>query len=357
MNREESLIQKQQWVIRRLGAFADIVEPIISETEDQRWHYRNKVCLAADYIDSQWNIGVRRRDDVVPISNCPVHSYRVNQNIQLLTAVLPPKQYFPLSYFMQSGNQLTLVVKQRELPEMQWLTEDVIAQLSKNSVDGFWLHMHPSAGKKVTGKGGWHLVYGQPRSTNENGLLYGPASFQQVLPELYEQSLKLATSFLAPEPGNHIIDLYCGIGASLREWIRAGATTYGVELSGEALECAAVNAPGTILLRGTCAQRIPQLNEFTANLLHQRKPVLVYANPPRTGLETEVSGWLARVLRPEKIAYLSCNAATLYRDLSIFSQNQFRVKSIIPFDFFPQTLHVEMLALIENELVDAGFSR
>lgn len=351
MNREVSLRQKQDWILHRLGEFSESVEPIGSVSNEKRWNYRNKVCLAVDYQNNEWIIGIHRRDEVVPVQNCPVQHFSVNQNMRLLTDSLPPKKDFPLSWFMQSGKQLTLVVKQRELPDMQWLNIDLITRFQQNGVEGLWLHMHPATGKKVIGKGGWHLVFGHHRSTNEQGLLYGPASFQQVLPELYEHSLTMASRFISPEPGNFVFDLYCGIGASLRHWINAGATAVGVELSGEAIECAAINAPGAALLRGTCAQRIPQMREFAGKALNLKQSVLVYANPPRTGLESEVSFWLAKQLRPAKIAYLSCNAASLYRDLKIFSQNNFKIKSIIPYDFFPQTRHVEMLALIENQAV------
>ena len=228
------------------------------------------------------------------------------------------------------------------------MTEKVINELQSNDVEGFWLHLYPSTGKKVTGKGGWHLLFGHSRSTNEDGLVYGPQSFQQILQELYKNSLEEAQSFLNTGEDTAIIDLYCGIGTSLKKWTEFGAESIGVELGGEALECAAINLPEEQLLRGRCALRIPQLREFIAISKTAGKEILLYMNPPRTGLEKEISAWIAKEMKPARMAYLSCSAGTLYRDLQFQQSQGFVVQRIIPYDFFPQTPHVEMLALLDN---------
>ncbi len=349
LNSRESLVRKQDWVVRRLEEYAGVVEPIRSVSEKKRWNYRKKVCLAAEYKGTSWNIGVRRRDSIIPVHNCPVHHPEVNQNINLFSHTIPGPERFPLVYYMQSGAQLSLVVKCRNMPDLDWLTDDTYLILKKQGVEGLWLHLHPDAGKKVTGKAGWHLVAGNSRSLNENGLVYGPASFQQVMPDLYADSLQEATGFLDPGTQSAIIDLYCGMGTSLRQWMDSGTQAIGVELSGEAITCAVQNAPGSVLLRGACKHRIPQLLEFANSAVCFNKEISVYANPPRTGMETDVTSWIARELRPRKIAYLSCSAGTLYRDLIYLGKHGYAPLKIIPYDFFPHTLHVEMLAFIQRE--------
>ncbi len=345
---EDSLNRKIQWLEKTLGKFAKVLEPIRSLADEKRWNYRKKVCLAAEFNGQAWNIGIRRRDFVIPIDHCPVQHDQINSNVRLLSSLIPQPDEFPLAYFMQSGGQLVLVVKSRELPGLDWFAQEMKNELRKNGVEGFWIHSHPSAGKKIFGKGGWHLIFGNPRSETENGLVYGPQSFQQVLPELYNDSLEKAKFFLAPGHDKAVVDLYCGIGASLRQWIAAGATTIGVELGGEAIDCAAINAPQALLLRGTCAQRIPQINKFINEQGLAADKMLLYANPPRTGLEKEIIIWITQKLKPRKIAYLSCSAGTLFRDLKFLDEHGFKTIRLIPYDFFPQTLHVEVLALIEN---------
>jgi tRNA/tmRNA/rRNA uracil-C5-methylase (TrmA/RlmC/RlmD family) len=73
---------------------------------------------------------------------------------------------------------------------------------------------------------------------------------------------------------------------------------------------------------------------------------VAYVNPPRSGLEPEVTRALAGELRPARIAYLSCSAGTLARDLAMLESAGYAVARIHPYDFFPLTHHVEALALL-----------
>jgi tRNA/tmRNA/rRNA uracil-C5-methylase (TrmA/RlmC/RlmD family) len=177
--------------------------------------------------------------------------------------------------------------------------------------------------------------------------LHGPAAFQQLLPRLHEQALDAAERHLALEAGSSVVDWYCGIGASMRRWRAAGATVLGIELAGGAVECAALNAPGATILRGTCVQRLPQVQDWWQQ---QTGPRHAYANPPRSGLEREIVDALAVELRPERLAYLSCSAGTLARDLERFEAAGYVVSCIRPYDFFPLTHHVEALALLSDRV-------
>lgn len=346
LSTEESLARKQDWLQKRLGDFSEYLQEIRSVTDENRWHYRHKVCLSAEHEMNTWKIGVMKHERVIPIETCPVQAEQVNRSIRIISNILPPPEKFPLAYFMQSGAQKTLVCKCRELPDLSWLGEELKTELAMAGTEGLWLHLNPATGKKIIGKGGWYLIFGKPRSYSTDGFIYGPLSFQQVLPELYNNSLTTASEFLNPSAETATIDLYCGTGKTLKTWTEAGSSAIGVELGGEAIECAVENAPGAILLRGTCAQRIPQLDGFVESARENGKEILLYANPPRTGLEIKISKWIAEKLRPVRFAYLSCSAGTLYRDLTILTEHGFSVKSIIPYDFFPQTLHVETLALL-----------
>jgi len=74
---------------------------------------------------------------------------------------------------------------------------------------------------------------------------------------------------------------------------------------------------------------------------------VAYVNPPRSGLEAPVTAALATELRPVRLAYLSCSAGTLARDLSVLEAAGYRVTGIEPYDFFPLTHHVETLARLD----------
>lgn len=339
--------QKEAWLSGALAPWRQVLGPLETADAAGRWGYREKVTLTAGWASGGWRLGMMRYGDLVPIPHCPVHSPRVRLALACVTPVLPgPAAGFALKYYVQAGAQVVLVLKQAKLPGLDWLSPEIKAGLTAAGVEGLWLNLYPAAGRNRFSKAGWRLVWGRPRSTTRDGLFHGPGSFQQLIPELHGLALDQAEAFLAPRSRDRVADLYCGIGASLRRWVAGGTRAVGVESSGEAVECAGKNAPGAALLRGRCAQRLPQIDAFFAT---QAGGVpLVHVNPPRTGLEPEVTDWLAHRARPARVTYLSCSTGTLARDLARLTGAGYGVEGLRPFDFFPQTHHVETLALLRR---------
>jgi tRNA/tmRNA/rRNA uracil-C5-methylase (TrmA/RlmC/RlmD family) len=287
----------------------------------------------------RWRLGLLRktRDDerVIDIPECPVHAPEVRARLATLAQAVPGD--WPLHAVVAAGDFLTLVLKTAQAPV------DVAAfaagpDWAALGVRGVFLNLHPSAGNRVLGQKGWLRLWGEDRA-DEDGLFYGPSAFQQLIPELHGAALDRAERFLAPGPDRAVADLCSGTGRSLARWRAAGADALGVELSGEAVECA--ERAGLRCLRGKASERIPQLREWLAG-----RDWAAFANPPRLGLEPEVVHWLAED-RPARLAYLSCSAGTLARDLAALGQSGFEVEAIFPYDFFPQTSHVETLALLK----------
>lgn len=357
---EASAAQKQAYLRRALAPWADCLAPL--EQPAARWGYRSKVSLNARW-DAQhgWRFGLIRREGreelFIPIPHCPIHAPHINTLVAALAAVLPPASAFPLAYLVVSGAQATLIVKAHEAPT-GWIAAlapalEQMAAVPGASIEGLWLHCHPSAGRRLFARSGWSLLWGQPRSRDARGLVHGPTAFAQAIPDLHTRALDRAAEFLRPGADTTVIDLCSGVGSSLARWRAVGATALGVELWGEAVECAAMNAPGAQLLRGTSAQRLPQLRaalvagSAAGGPAPSASALSVYANPPRLGLEPEVLEWLIE-LAPPRLAYLSCSAGTLARDLALLCDAGHRVVALVPYDFFPQTQHVEVLALLER---------
>lgn len=340
--------QKMDWLQRRLAPWAEQLQPLVTTTEVERWGYRRKVCLSVIWSEADgWQFGLWRRDELIPIPDCPVHAQLVRTLVRSLMQILPPHPLFPLAFLVMSGAQATLIVKTHQRVSLDGLNGLPWQDLAASGLEGLWLHRHPAAGRRLFARNGWQLLWGQPRSREPLGLIHGPTAFQQLIPKLYSHALDVAEAFLAPAPGNRIADLYCGIGASLNRWMGHSAQVIGVELGGEAVECAQLNAPGVEILRGKCADRVPQLRDWAQQTTATR---LLYVNPPRTGLEPEVLAWATNEFRPERLAYLSCSAGTLSRDLSGFVGAGYTVDALHPYDFFPQTHHVETLALLRKTL-------
>lgn len=348
---EKSLEQKYEFLRKKLLVWANTVDPVRSVSDEKRWGYRTKTTLTANYSETGWELGMWRRDTLVPIPNCPVHDKGLNEVLKILAKTIPANPTFGLKYVVVSGAQVVLVIKSRKDPGDDWLTPSVIAELEGLGVEGLWYHMNPSTGRRIFEKTGWRLVWGKPRSVDYNGLLYGPAAFQQLIPELYNQSLDEAEWFLQPDSNSTVIDLYCGTGNSMRRWVNYGATVLGVELGGEAVECAHLNVPEALVLRGACRQRVPQLTDWANNSRNSGRKVLLYVNPPRTGLEQDVLEWIVNEGLPLRMAYLSCSPGTLSKNIDFLCRNGYSLQRCIPFDFFPQTHHVETLALLQRASV------
>lgn len=344
MSAQASESQKEGWLKRQLGPWEEQFAPIQAVQGEARWGYRDRVSLSTACDECGWQFGLIANRELIAIPHCPVHSQRVRETVRLLSRALPPGSSFPMVFYVQAGAQTTLVLKTAQLPSLDWVNQAFRQGLQEAGIEGLWLQLYPSAGRRLFTKRGWRLIWGKPRSVDSHDLTYGPAAFQQLIPALYRQALDEAEGFLFPTPDDSVIDLYCGIGASLVRWVRCGARTLGVELNGEAVECAQQNVPQASILRGTCKDRISQLDEWIAQQSDGRR--LLYINPPRTGIEPEVLDWVVQNLRPAQIAYLSCSAGTLRRDLNVLDEAGYRVERIIPYDFFPQTYHVETLVLL-----------
>ncbi|HEX3008493.1 MAG TPA: hypothetical protein VHO90_12860 [Bacteroidales bacterium] len=350
LTQDLSLLQKESWLKKMLANWVDMFSEIRSLHGADRWNYRGKVCLNTRYHDGEWQFGMLRRDDFINIPACPVHTKLALNTVEFLRHLLPPAEKFPMAFYYQGQRQVVLVLKTKIFPEISWLNNTVKEQLRLLGIEGLAIHLHPSAGRRLFDKYGWHQVYGRNFSFDPQGLIYGNTSFHQLISSLYNQSLDIAAEFLMLSSPLPVVDLYCGRGVSLNRWTKRGLSCIGIETSGEAVACAKINAPEATVLQGTCERRLPQLEAWRLKELEIEKNTefALYTNPPRTGMEDVVTRWIIERLQPLRIAYLSCSAGTLRRDLNILTSNGYQVSSVVPFDFFPQTHHVECLVLLEK---------
>jgi 23S rRNA (uracil1939-C5)-methyltransferase len=158
--------------------------------------------------------------------------------------------------------------------------------------------------------------------------------FEQVHPEMGDQVRKFAVEQLGDISGLRIWDLYAGIGETTEQLISRGARVESVESDRRAVAEAEA--------RGTVARRHSGRVE---DLLRELKPPDgVIANPPRAGMNARVTAELER-LRPRRFVYISCDPATLARDLQRLPS--FQLKLVEAFDLFPQTTHVETVVALE----------
>ena len=172
-----------------------------------------------------------------------------------------------------------------------------------------------------------------------------PLSFYQVNPVQAEKLYNLGVSMAEITKNDVVFDLYCGIGTISLFMSKFAKKVYGIEIVEEAVKMAKENAQNNNVSN----------TEFFAgdveivldDLINNKglKADVVMFDPPRKGLDKKSIDNILNI-RPKKIVYISCNPATLIRDLADF-ENEYDIKTIIPVDMFPCTSHVECVATLQ----------
>lgn len=329
----ESVARKEAWLRAELAPWRALLQPLLSPAS--RWGYRRKTLLHARVIDGRRAFGMvrmnGREEEFIPIPDCPLHDEAVNARLAVLAGLVPAD--WPLAFVLVSGEAVTLVIK--SVRQSDWV----------EALRGFawpgslFVNWNPVAGKRAIDSRRTEKICGQDWFTVD-GLVHGPSAFRQQIPELERAALGAAEEFLAGAGVPLVVDLFCGLGASLARWEARGWTALGVELSGESLSAAAMNAARSSLLRGRVEDRIPQIEDFLAG-----DEFVLYTNPPRSGHGEKMLAWMLEA-RPRRIAYLSCHPRSLAGDLAVLGE-LYAVRALQPLDFFPQTSQVETLALLE----------
>ncbi len=175
-------------------------------------------------------------------------------------------------------------------------------------------------------------------------LKYSPGGFAQVN---LAQNRRLVADMLAwldLQGEERVLDLFCGMGNLSLPLARRARELVGVEDYAPAIADARDNATANRIANATfrVGDAAATIREFTAGAFD-----LVVLDPPRTG-SLQVARELLR-LAPQRILYVSCDPATLVRDLKPLVHNGYRVVSSRAYDFFPQTWHVESMTLLDRE--------
>jgi 23S rRNA (uracil1939-C5)-methyltransferase len=194
--------------------------------------------------------------------------------------------------------------------------------------------------RDLAGRGAEVTVWLQPEGAGAEAVAGAaepfPATvFEQVHPAMGDKVRASALGALGQVEGRHVWDLYAGIGETTSALVRAGATVESVELDPRAVAEAEA--------RGPAAER--HVGRVESVLGRLRRPRLVITNPPRTGMDERVGAGLERSA-PERIVYISCDPATLARDLTRLPS--YRLAAATAFDLFPQTAHVETVAVLDR---------
>jgi len=175
-----------------------------------------------------------------------------------------------------------------------------------------------------------------------------PLSFYQVNRDQAERLYTIAGEYAGLTGGETLLDLYCGTGTIGLSMAKKAGKVIGVEIVEQAVEDAKRNAErnGIANAEFLCADAAK-----AADMLKNRgvRPDVVVLDPPRKGCDSSLIETVVK-MGPERVVYVSCDPATLARDLKIFAQQGYVPKELTPVDMFPRTSHVECVVLITRNM-------
>jgi 23S rRNA (uracil1939-C5)-methyltransferase len=351
--------------LERIGGFIQPpVDPILEAVDSLG--YRNKATypLARASTKSAVETGQvqagyyqKGSHQIVNLNQCPVQDSRLNpllaevkQDIQQRGwGIYDEKLYrgkvrhLGLRIGRRTGEiLLTLVVKDGNLKGIE---EQAQAWLSRYpNLVGVCLNLNPDRTNAIFGSA-THCIAGQAYLREEfAGLTFQirPDTFFQVHTEQAEALLQVILEELNLQGSEVLVDAYCGIGALTLPLAQRVNQTIAIEVQPTAVEQAILNAQinhlDNITFQAGAVETLLPILEM--------KPDIVLMDPPRKGCDRAVLDTLLQI-QPKRIVYVSCNPATLARDLKILSTSgSYHLTRIQPIDFFPQTSHVECVAFL-----------
>lgn len=244
-----------------------------------------------------------------------------------------------------TGQQMAcVVVTHAPVPRPELLVE----LMRGAGADGVLLNVNPAATNVILGDACVPL-WGRERITDILcGLQFeiSPLAFYQVNHDQTERLYRAVEELAGLTGREHVLDLYCGAGTiGLTLAGRAGRIT-GVEIVPQAVEDARRNAArnGIENAEFFCADA----REAAERLAREgRRPDVVVVDPPRKGLAAPTIESI-RDMGPKRVVYVSCDPATLARDLAVFAGVGYACRRVRPFDMFPRTPHVETVCLLQS---------
>ena len=359
MDREEELYAKKtrvQDALRRIGGSDVQVEEILA---GERLHYRNKsqFPIAADGTVGFYKA---RSHQVIPVENCLLQKVDTN-NVQLKF-----DRYIRLYnvscydertrqgllrhlYVRTNGAGESLVcifANGRELPH----EAELVALLREASprIVGVVLGVNTQPTGAILGKE-YRTLWGTDVLTDELcGLTFrlSVPSFYQVNREMAEVLYDKAVEFAALTGTETVLDLYCGAGTITQVMARHAGRVIGAEILPEAIEDAKANAErnGVENVEFFCGDASAVAADFAAKGL---RPDVICVDPPRKGLAPEVVRAAAQ-MAPRRIVYVSCDPATLARDVKLFAAEGYGAVRATAVDMFPGTANVESVVALER---------
>lgn len=359
----------------RIGGFPAplidaVMEPIIGM--EDCFHYRNKAQFPIG-MDREGNpvagFYAGRTHSIIANTDCVLGT---EENREILEIILEYMRKYKVKAYDENTRKgllrhvlirkgfasgelmVCLVINGRKLPEAGRLTEALSRVQNMTSVSYSINQENTNVimGQEIL------PIWGSRTISDRLGdvtFSISPLSFYQVNPVQTERLYELAVAYADLHGEETVWDLYCGIGTISLFMAKRAKRVYGVEIIPQAIEDARANAKRNHIenaefFAGKAEEVLPAFYERMSRenkedaMLH---PDVIVVDPPRKGCDERCLSTMLQ-MQPEKIVYVSCDSATLARDLKALCQGGYELKRVRPVDQFPHTVHVETVALLQK---------
>ncbi len=357
----ESKTAQVREAMRRIGGFeAPPLQPILAA--DSSLGYRNKATYPLGLsAEGTVQAGYFRRGShkLVNLNRCPVQDERldpllaeVKQDIEAWGWSIYDEathrgqlRHLALRVGRHTGERLLTLVSTDA--KLEGLAEQALVWMNRYpGLMGVCLNINTDKGNRIFGDRTRCIVGRDWIEERFCGLSFriSPQTFFQVNTEQAERIIPLIADFLEPTPEDCLVDAYCGIGTLALPLAGQVGRMIGLESFAGSVEQARANAAANGITNaefrcGPAELLLPSLSE---------QPRLAIIDPPRKGCDRRVIEAINES-SIKRLVYVSCRPATQARDLAILcGEGGFRLISLTPVDFFPQTAHVECLAMLER---------
>ncbi|GAB6100015.1 23S rRNA (uracil(1939)-C(5))-methyltransferase RlmD [Halanaerocella petrolearia] len=346
--------------MERIGKLDLEINPV--KGMENPYLYRNKAQFPLAIREEEIVAGFYQAGshELVPVSDCQIQHPVINRIVDRATELLTEYQLPVYNEESQQGflrhlvvrigvctNQAMLMIVTRE---EEFVVGEEIAEKLMNQIPeliSIYQNINPDQTNVVLGDKTKKLA-GQDYILDYIGQIkyqISPLSFFQVntlqTKVLYDQVLEYAEL-----TGNEkVLDAYCGLGSISLYLASESEEVYGIEVVAEAIEQAEENAKLNQI--DNCHFEVGKVKDVLPKLKEEVSPEVIVVDPPRKGCHEEVLETFAEI-GPKRIVYVSCKPTSLARDLKRLKELGYHTEEIQPVDMFPQTYHIENVALIKK---------
>ena len=344
----------------KMAGISDIEVPLTLGM-DRPVQYRNKAQVPVRRVNGQVETGFFRKNshELMPIEDFYIQDPVIDQVVLALRDLIRRFDLKPYDEKEQSGLIRNLVVRRGhhsgeimvilvttrpKIFRVDQLIEQLIKQFPE--IVSIMQNINDQNTNAIFGKE-WRVLYGQDFITDQmlgNSFQISGPAFYQVNTEMAEKLYQTAIDFADLKEDDVVIDAYSGIGTIGLSVAKHVKEVYGVEVIPEAVENSQKNASlnGITNAHYVCDTAENAMKNW---LKEGIQPTAILVDPPRKGL-TESFIKASAQTGADRIAYISCNVATMARDIKLYQELGYELKKVQPVDLFPQTHHVECVSLL-----------